>query len=137
MKGFQVHPITSGAVAGFMQNADDLTDSGSPPLVQKWLTNSSINGLLALGLNFRPVEDNTGTTPVNVLVAQKGAVYYVAVFNYDITKPFSTTIDLGRAGLNSSTTYTVTDLWTGTTSSATGSLPVSLGAAESTILKLQ
>jgi hypothetical protein len=129
--------VTSGAVAGFMLNGDDVTDAGAPPLVQKWLTNTSINGLPALGLNFRPVEGNTGTTPVNVLVAQQGNVYYVAVFNYDITNPLSTTVDLGRAGLNSSTAYSVTDLWTGKTSSATGSLPVSLGAAESTILKLQ
>jgi hypothetical protein len=120
-----------------MLNGDDVTDAGAPPLVQKWLTNTSINGLPALGLNFRPVEGNTGTTPVNVLVAQQGNVYYVAVFNYDITNPLSTTVDLGRAGLNSSTAYSVTDLWTGKTSSATGSLPVSLGAAESTILKLQ
>jgi hypothetical protein len=129
--------VTSGAVAGFMLNGDDVTDAGSPPLVQKWLTNTSINGLPALGLNFRPVEGNTGATPVNVLVAQQGAVYYIAVFNYDINNPLSTTVDLGRAGLNSSTAYAVTDLWTGATSSATGSLPVSLGAAESTILKLQ
>jgi IPT/TIG domain/Carbohydrate binding module (family 35)/Alpha galactosidase C-terminal beta sandwich domain len=129
--------VTSGAVAGFMLNGDDVTDAGSPPLVQKWLTNPSISGLPALGLNFRPVEGNTGATPVNVLVAQQGSVYYIAVFNYDINNPLSTTVDLGRAGLNSSTAYAVTDLWTGATSSATGSLPVSLGAAESTILKLQ
>ena len=129
--------VTSGAVAGFMLNGDDVTDTGAPPLVQKWLTNSSINSLPALGLNFRPVEGNTGTSPVTVLVAQQGSVYYVAVFNYDIANPLSTTVDLGRAGLNSSTAYSVTDLWTGQTSSATGSLPVSLGAAESTILKLQ
>jgi hypothetical protein len=129
--------VTSGAVAGFMLNGDDVTDSGAPPLVQKWLTNSSINGLPALGLNFRPVDGNTGTSPVNVLVAQKGGVYYLAVFNYDIANPSNQTIDLGHAGLNSSVKYTVTDLWTGTSSSATGSLSVSLGAAESTILQLQ
>jgi hypothetical protein len=129
--------VTSGAVAGFMLNGDDVTDVGAPPLVQKWLTNPSINGLPALGLNFRPVEGNTGTTPVNVLVAQQGSTYYIAVFNYDISNPLSTMVDLGRAGLNSSSAYTVTDLWSGETSSATGSLPVSLGAAESTVLKLQ
>lgn len=129
--------VTSGAVAGFMLNGDDVTDTGAPPLVQKWLTNSSINSLPSLGLNFRPVEGNTGTSPVNVLVAQKNGAYYIAVFNYDLSNPLSQQIDLVRAGLDGSTKYTVTDLWTGTTSSATGSLTVSLGAAESTILKLQ
>jgi alpha-galactosidase len=129
--------VTSGAIQGFMLDGDDVTDAGSPPLVQKWLTNSSINALPALGLNFRPVEGNTGTTPVNVLVAQQGNVYYVAVFNYDYNNPLTTTVDLGRAGLNSAQAYSVTDLWSGATSSATGSLPISLGAAQSTILKLQ
>jgi hypothetical protein len=129
--------VTSGAVGGFMLDGDDVTDAGSPALVQKWLTNNSINGLPALNLNFRPVEGNTGASPVNVLVAQSGNVYYIAVFNYDGSNPLTQTIDLGRAGLNSSTAYSVTDLWSGATSSATGSLPVSLGAAESTILKLQ
>jgi hypothetical protein len=129
--------VTSGAVAGFMLNGDDVTDAASPALVQQWLTNSSINGLPALNLNFRPVEGNTGTSPVSVLVAQRGNTYYIAVFNYDGSNPLSQTIDLGRAGLNSGTAYSVTDLWSGATSSATGSLPINLGAAESTILKLQ
>ncbi|WP_160115294.1 IPT/TIG domain-containing protein [Bryocella elongata] len=129
--------VTSGAVAGFMLDGDDVTDSGAPPLVQQWLTNSSINGLPALGLNFRPVEGNTGTSPVNVLVAQQGSVYYIAIFNYDLSNPLSEQVDLGRAGLNSTNKYNVTDLWSGATSTATGTLTVSLGAAESTILKLQ
>lgn len=129
--------VTSGAVAGFMLNGDDVTDSGASPLVQKWLTNTSINGLPTLGLNFRPVEGNTGTSPVNVLVAQKGTTYYIAIFNYDYSNPLNTTIDLGRAGLNSTTQYKMTDLWTGATSSVTGSATVALGAAESTILQLQ
>jgi hypothetical protein len=34
-----------------MLNGDDVTDADSPPLAQKWLTNPSINGLTALGLN--------------------------------------------------------------------------------------
>jgi hypothetical protein len=129
--------VTSGAVAGFMLNGDDVTDSGSPALVQKWLTNASINALPAMGLNFRPLEGNTGTAPATILVAQKGGAYYIAVFNYDLSNPLNAQVDLGRAGLNSATAYTVTDLWSGATSSATGSLTVSLGAAESTILKLQ
>jgi hypothetical protein len=121
----------------FMLNGDDVTDSGAPPLVQTWLTNTNINSLPALGLNFRPVEGNTGASPVNVLVAQKGTTYYIAVLHYDYSNPLNTTIDLGRAGLNSTTQYKMTDLWTGATSSVTGSATVALGAAESTILQLQ
>jgi hypothetical protein len=95
------------------------------------------NGLPTLGLNLRPVEGNTGTSPVNVLVAQKGTTYYIAAFNYDYSNPLNTTIDLGHAGLNGTTQYKMTDLWTRATSSVTGSTTVALGAAESTILQLQ
>ncbi len=120
-----------------MLNGDDLTDTDAQARAQKWLTNGSISGLPALGLNFRPVDANTGTAPANVLVAQKNGVYYIAVFNYSYTAPETLQGDLGRAGLCGSATYNVSDLWTGATSQATGMLPVSLGMAESAIYKLQ
>ncbi|WP_263367556.1 hypothetical protein [Edaphobacter bradus] len=129
--------VTSAAIQGYMIDGDDLTDSVAPALAQKWLTNSSINGLAALKLNFRPVDGSTAQNPTSVLVAQSGNTYYLAVFNYDSNNPMVQSIDLGHAGLSSSTNYTVTDLWTGTTSQATGSLAVNLNAAESTIYKLQ
>lgn len=99
------------------------------------LTNSSIDGLPALGLNFRPVEGDTGTSPVNVLVAQQGGAYYIAVFNCDLSNSLSERPTWPRS-TNSTSKYNVTGLWSRTTSPATGSLTVSLGAAESTILKL-
>lgn len=120
-----------------MIDGDDLTDSVAPALAQQWLTNNSINGLAALKLNFRPVDGSTGQNPTSVLMAQSGGTYYVAVFNYDSANPLVESIDLGHAGLSSSTKYTVTDLWTGVVSNATGSLSVNLNAAESTIYKLQ
>jgi alpha-galactosidase len=114
-----------------------VTDTGAPPLVQQWLTNASINTLPSLGLQFRPVEGNTGTTPVNIMVAQKGTTYYIAVFNYNYSAPLSESIDLGRAGLSTTTQYKMTDLWSGATSNVTGTATVNLGAAQSTILQLQ
>ena len=129
--------VTSTAIQGYMIDGDDLTDSVAPALAQKWLTNSSINGLAALKLNFRPVDGSTAQNPTSVLVAQSGSTYYVAVFNYDGSNPLVENIDLAHAGLSGSTKYTVTDLWTGATSTTTGSLAVNLNAAESTIYKLQ
>lgn len=129
--------VTSAAIQGYMIDGDDLTDSTAPALAQQWLTNSAINGLSALNLHFRPVDGSTGQSPTSVLVAQSGSTYYVAVFNYDANNPLVESIDLGHAGLSSSNNYTVTDLWTGTTSQASGSLPVNLNPAESTIFKLQ
>jgi hypothetical protein len=129
--------VTSAAIQGYMLDGDDLTDSVAPALAQTWLTNSSINGLGSLNLNFRPVDGSTGVGPVNVLVANSGSTYYLAVFNYDGSNSTTVTVDLGRAGLNSAATYKVTDLWTGAASSANSSLQVDLNPAESTILKLQ
>jgi len=129
--------VTSAAIQGYMLDGDDLTDSVAPGLAQTWLTNSSINGLASLNLNFRPVDGSTGVGPTNVLVAKSGSTYYLAVFNYDGDNSTTVTVDLGHAGLNSSASYKVTDLWTGAASSANGSLQVNLNPAESTILKLQ
>ena len=141
MEGFTANEnksrVTSTAIQGYMLDGDDLTDAVAPGLAQTWLTNSSINGLAPLKLNFRPVDGSTGNFAAPVLVAQSGNTYYLAVFNYDPSSPLVESIDLGHAGLSSSTTYTVTDLWTGATSKTSGSLSVNLGAAESTIYKLQ
>jgi len=129
--------VTSAAIQGYMIDGDDLTDSVAPGLAQTWLTNSSINGLAGLNLNFRPVDGSTGVGPANVLVANSGSTYYLAVFNFDGSNPATVTIDLGRAGLNSASTYKVTDLWSGAASSANGSLTINLNPAESTVVKLQ
>jgi Alpha galactosidase C-terminal beta sandwich domain len=129
--------VTSTAIQGYMIDGDDLTDTAAPALAQQWLTNSSINGLAALKLNFRPVDGATGQNPTSVLVAQSGNTYYLAVFNYDGSNPLVQSIDLGHAGLSSTANYTVTDLWTGATSNAAGNLSVNLNPAESTIYKLQ
>ena len=120
-----------------MLDGDDLTDSVAPGLAQQWLTNSAINGLAPLKLNFRPVDGSTGQLAPSVMVAQSGSTYYLAVFNYDPNNPLVESIDLGHAGLSSSANYNVTDLWTGATSQANGSLSVNLNPAESTIYKLQ
>ena len=128
--------VTSTAVAGYMLSGDNPLDTVAPPLMQTWMTNKAINTFPAMNLKFRPVEGNTGTSAVNVMVAQNGTTYYLAVFNYDGSNASTQTIDLVRAGLSSSSSYTVTDLWTGATSSATGSVTVKLNPAESTILQL-
>ena len=129
--------VTSAAIQGYMIDGDDLTDSVAPALAQTWLTNSSINGLAGLNLNFRPVDGSTGNFGAPVLVAQSGSTYYLAVFNYDGANATTISIDLGHAGLNGAATYKVTDLWTGAASSASGSLNINLNAGESTIVTLQ
>jgi hypothetical protein len=129
--------VTSTAVSGYLLDGDDVTDSVAPALVQEWLTNPNINLMPSLQLHFRPVEGNTGTSPVNVMVAERNGGYFIAVFNYDGSNPANESVDLGRAGLDPSRRYQVTDLWTGKTSSASGTLNLSLNPAESTIVYLR
>jgi hypothetical protein len=130
--------VTAKAVGGYMLSGDDVTISTTDSLVQQWMANASINGLPALNLHFRPVEGNTGTSPVNLMIAAGPTVgtYYLAVFNFDGSKPATPAIDLGRAGLNSTASYTATDLWSNSSSTVTGTMSVSLQPAEGTIIKL-
>lgn len=130
--------VTSKAVAGYMLGGDDVTIPATATPVQKWMSNASINGLPALNLHFRPVEGNTGTSPANLMLAASSipGTYYLAVFNFDGSNANTVNVDLNRLGLNGSGTYATTDLWTGTTSNVSGTLNVSLQAAESTIIQL-
>ena len=129
--------VISTAVAGYMLSGDNPLDTIAPPLMQTWMTNKAINTFPAMNLKFRPVEGNTGTSPVNVMIAQGTTpnTYYIAVFNYT-TSAVAESVNLTRAGLSGTTQYNVTDLWTGATSTATGTLSISLQAAESTIVEV-
>ncbi|MFD2614956.1 carbohydrate-binding protein [Paenibacillus gansuensis] len=130
--------VNSGAIAGTVfLNGDDLRDTASQARASQLLTNNQVNGVARKGKAFRAIEGNTGSGAANAFVLNDGAgVYYLAVFNYSTTSGTTVSVNLGRAGLNGSTSYTVTDLWTGGTSTASGSLSVTLGAKQSKLFKL-
>ena len=129
--------LLSAVVSGTVfLDGDNLTLASAQALAREYLTNPRINAVARLGKPFRPVEGNTGTAPSNVLVLQDGSTYYLAVFNFG-TSAVTTAVDLGRAGLSATQTYTATDLWTGATQSATGTLSVPLGAEYGRIFALQ
>jgi hypothetical protein len=124
--------LISAAIAGTVfLNGDDLTSASGQALAKTYLTNPAINAVARLGRSFRPVEGNTGTNPSELLVLADGASTYLAVFNFAGTA-ITKSIDLGRAGLDPSRRYAVTDLWSGATSSAQGTLqlPVDSHAAK-------
>lgn len=128
--------VVSAAIAGTVFLAgDDLSREPGQSLSRTYLTNDRINSVARLGRTFRPVEGNTGNAGADVFVLQNGTTTYLAVFNYSgssVTK----TINLARAGLNGTTTYSVTDLWSNAATTATGNLVVTLGPAESTLVRL-
>lgn len=128
-----VSAVVSGTV---LLDGDDLTEADGQALASTYLTNARINAVAALGKAFRPIDGNTGTGPATALVLADGATTYLAVFNFtgsDATEA----IDLTRAGLSATQTYTVTDLWTGATSSATGMLGVDVASDDAKLLTIE
>ena len=127
-----VSAVVSGTV---FLDGDDLTRPSAQALARAYLTNDRINAVARLGKAFRPVEGNTGTNPSNVLVLHDGSTYYLAVFNYGAAA-VSQAVDLARAGLPTAT-FAVTDLWSGATSTASGTLTVALDPESAKLLALK
>jgi autotransporter-associated beta strand protein len=126
--------LISGAVTGLMLDGDDLTTTNGQNGARNFLTNPAIDDVARAGQTFMPVEGNTGSSAVNTFVRQDGATWYIAVFNYT-SSTASRTVDLARAGLPAGN-YVVSNLWDGTTSTANGSLNVSLNPKQSKLFRL-
>jgi hypothetical protein len=129
--------VNGAAITGtvFLNN-DDLSDVIAQNRASAYLTNPNINNLAKRGKSFRPVEGNTGVGAADTFTLDDSGEHYIAVFNYDTNLSAAKTVDLSRAGLKGNTNYSVTDLWTNATTSATGSLSFTLNPGESTIVKL-
>jgi hypothetical protein len=129
--------LVSGVVTGTVfLNGDDLTGPPAQALARAYLTNRRINDVARLGKAFRPVEGNTGTDPSSVLVLHDGGTHYLAVFNFG-TGAATTSVHLPRAGIDGTVDHTVTDLWSGATSTARGVLGVSVEAGSARLLTIR
>jgi alpha-galactosidase len=129
--------VISGVISGTVfLSGDDLTQANGRSLSSTYLTNPRLNAVARLGRTFRPLEGNTGSNPSDVFVLHHGGAHYVAVFNFGGSTA-TRVIDLPRAGFSGSATYTVTDLWTNGTSSAQGTLNVSVASHSAKLLSLQ
>jgi alpha-galactosidase len=115
-------------------NSDDLASSAGQSLARMCLTNARINEIARSGITFRPVEGNSGTTASDVFVRQDGTTWYVAVFNYS-SAVANKTLNLARLGISG--TYTAWDLWSGATSTISGTTwNVSLGSRQAKLFRL-
>jgi hypothetical protein len=128
--------LLSAVVSGTVfLDGDDLTGSTGQALARTYLTNRRINDVARLGRSFRPVEGNTGTNPSELLVLNHGSGSYLAVFNFSgnrVTK----SINLSRAGLSGARAYAVTDLWTGESWTAQGTVNVAVDGDFARLLEL-
>ena len=114
-----------GAIAGTVfLSGDDLTTQDGQDLAVSLLTNARINEVARMGKAFRPVEGNTGTGPSSAFVLHSGNRHFLAVFNFSEAGTYA--FDLKRAGFSSTKTYSFTDLFDGSVSTAKGKLQTRL-----------
>jgi len=86
------------------------------------------------GVAFRPVEANTGTGTSELFARNIGNYLYLAVFNYG-TSSKSYSVSYSRIGLPNGT-YTMKELFTGTTTSINNSIGFTLGASDAALYRI-
>ena len=105
--------VNKGVVhGGFYLAGDDMTNSTSVELTQKYLGNEEVNKVALLGEPFRAV-----SSPERIVVApsvfeldSKKGGKYLAVFNYN-PKSKNIRVDLAKTVVDGAKSYT--DVWTG------------------------
>jgi hypothetical protein len=127
--------FTSGLITGTPILGDDFSTSGTwDSRNQNYAQNQELLDISRSKTAFQPVEANTGTNASEMFVKQIGSFVYLAVVNYGTSsKTFN--VNLGRAGLSTTTSYSVKELYTAVTSTVTGTLSVTLPASDSRIYR--
>jgi hypothetical protein len=129
--------VNAAAISGgLFLDSNNLIDNSQLSLATNLLWSSNINAIARKGKAFRPVDGNTGTNPSTAFVLNDNGTNYVALFNYT-TSTTTVSVNLARAGLSGTKSYTVKDLWTGSTTSASGTLSVTLSSSQSKLYLLQ
>ncbi|OBZ11759.1 hypothetical protein A8L34_15585 [Bacillus sp. FJAT-27264] len=129
--------VNSGVIAGtVMLDSDDVNDATAQEYMTALYNNKDVLEVALKGKAFKPLEGNTNANAADTFVLKDGNDYYLAVFNYSANASANKTVDFARAGLDASESYTMQDLWTGETSSVTGSWALTLQKTESKLVKL-
>jgi len=124
--------LLSSVVTGTITSGDDFSVAGTwKAKAQSLLQNNDVMNVARADVNFRPADGNTGYNAANVFSATDNDVTYVAVFNYS-DAVVTNNVSLSRLGLGSGT-YTVKELYSGTTSTTQGTLSVQLPKADAAL----
>lgn len=122
---------------GMLLESDDLTDPAAKARVKEVIGNKHALDLARKAPAFRPAMTTNGYMATNVFVWKDGAATYVALFNYEATKPLELIVRAERLGLDPNRPYRMTNVWSNQSSEHQGALRWSLDKAESVILKLE
>ncbi|MEK4994349.1 alpha-galactosidase [Paenibacillus odorifer] len=131
--------LTASVIAGtVLLLGDDFRKEEAAARAKAWLSNKDIMDVARLGKTFRPIEGDFGKQSCDTFVLESAEenAFYIAVFNYDVTKSAPKSLSLERAGLNAQAAYQLLDLWEGVEGETSGKLEVTLEPAESKIFKL-
>ena len=129
--------VTSGVITGIFICGDDFSEGGKDvdkERAKKFLTNPDIIRI-ANGVSFRPVEGDGVRSENQFIRIENDSTAYFAIFNYD-NAPSTTTIQMDRLGLDAHATYSMTELWSGIQSVATGSFEVALPAEDVAVYRI-
>lgn len=105
--------LTASVIAGtVLLLGDDFRKEEAAARAKAWLSNKEIMDVARLGKTFRPIEGDLGKQSCDTFVLESSEenAFYIAVFNYDVTKSAPKSLSLERAGLNAQGAYRV--CWT-------------------------
>jgi alpha-galactosidase len=130
--------VTSAVITGVYLVSEDLTPTGDALVKERareMLQNPAINAIAERGESFAPVEAGPDAfTAADTFVHHDGDTTYVAAFGYG-TDERAVDLDLSRLGLQRGT-YEVTELWTGETSTARGTLRATVPPEDARVFAL-
>ncbi|KRB57479.1 T9SS type A sorting domain-containing protein [Flavobacterium sp. Root186] len=127
--------LLSSVVTGTITSGDDFSVAGTWKATgQNLLQNDAVMDAARNDMRFIPSEGNTGNSAATVFYATHNNVTYVAVFNYSNVAT-TNNISLSRIGLGSGT-YNVKELYSGTISTAQGTLSAQLPQADAALYAL-
>ncbi|MDB5089774.1 MAG: Carbohydrate binding family 6 [Mucilaginibacter sp.] len=127
--------VASGMITGTVITGDNYSTTGQwTSVAQSLFQNQDVLDIARNGVAFRPVEANTGTGTSELFARNIGNYLYLAVFNYG-TSSKSYSVSYSRIGLPNGT-YTMKELFTGTTTSINNSIGFTLGASDAALYRI-
>ena len=138
--------VTSAVITGTYISGDNFSTSGLLPgnpiartRAQKYLTNPDINDIARMGKSFYPVrgyQPSVSKGAENLFMYNAGQYLYLVIFNYT-TNTINASVAMDEIGLAMDTTYSMKELWSGTTGSVTGTLSASIPMMDVQVYRIE
>jgi len=138
--------VTSEVITGTYMSGDNFSTGGTYPgnpiaqtRAQKFLTNPDINDIARMGRSFYPIrgyQPSANKAAENLFMYNAGKYLYVVVYNYT-NSTLNASVSMDEIGLDKNTSYQMKELWSGTTSSVTGTLSTSVPMMDVKVFRIE